>query len=233
MDNRMILEFLAALRENNSLDWMAANKELYKDAKAQFAELVQALITRLSEADTSIAHLNAKDLIFRLNRDTRFSHDKSPYNPSFRAHISSGGRMPIPAGYYINVAPGNIFLGGGLFATQFPEATAKVRDYIVGHGNELQGILEAPAFSAQYQLLGEKLKNVPRRYPADHPQAEYLKHKSWDVEYHMDNAIFEDADSFIRLAVKRFLLMRPFNDFLNVALGGFKMPERKGKGGDK
>jgi uncharacterized protein (TIGR02453 family) len=233
MTNHTILEFLAELRENNSLEWMRMNKKLYKDAEAQFVELVQALITRLSGTDTSIAHLNAKDLIFRLNRDTRFSHDKSPYNPSFRAHISPGGRVPIPVGYYINIAPGNIFLGGGLFATQFPDATAKVRDYITGHGVELQRILQSPKFSALYSLMGEKLKNVPRGYPADHPQAEYLKHKSWNIEYHIDNAAFEDVNGFIDLAVEQFVLMRPFNDFFNKPLTGYKMPERKPKGNDK
>jgi uncharacterized protein (TIGR02453 family) len=113
MNNRTILEFLADLRENNSLEWMTANKKRYDEAKAQFTELVQVLIIRLSETDSSIARLSAKALLFRLNRDTRFSHDKSPYNPSFRAHISPGGRVPIPVGYYINVAPNNIFLGAG------------------------------------------------------------------------------------------------------------------------
>jgi len=229
MDNHRILEFLTALRENNSLTWMAANKKFHKDAEAQFIELVQTLIMRLAESDKSIAHLTAKDLIFRLNRDTRFSHDKSPYNPSFRAHISPGGRVPIPAGYYINVAPRNIFLGGGLFATQFPDATATVRDYIVDKGNELQDILETPKFSAHYSLMGEKLKNVPRGYPVDHPQAEYLKHKSWDVEYHLDDTVFENVDGFVDLAVKQFILMQPFNGFFNKALSGYKMPERKPK----
>jgi uncharacterized protein (TIGR02453 family) len=230
MDNRKILAFLTALRENNSLAWMAANKKYHKEAEAEFIELLQALITRLSDSDKSIAHLAAKDLIFRLNRDTRFSHDKSPYNPSFRAHISPGGRVPIPAGYYINIAPGGIFLGGGLFASQFPDATARVRDYIVENGSELQHILDDAKFSAYYSLLGDKLKNVPRGYPADHPQAEYLKHKSWDVEYHLDDKVFEDASSFIDLAVEQFVLMQPFNNFFNKALKGYKMPERKPKG---
>jgi uncharacterized protein (TIGR02453 family) len=233
MDNSTILEFLTALRVNNSLEWMTANKKWYDEAKTQFAELVQTLITRLSETDRAITHLAAKDLLFRLNRDTRFSHDKSPYNPPFRAHISPGGRVPIPVGYYINVAPNNIFLGGGLFAVQFPDATGRVRDYIVQHGNELERILTAPEISSIYPLLGEKLKNVPRGYPSDHPQAEYLKHKSWDIEYHIDNAAFEDVDGFICLAVEQFILMRPFNDFFNKALAGYKMPERKPTGGGK
>jgi uncharacterized protein (TIGR02453 family) len=233
MDNHTILEFLTALRENNSLEWMSANKKRYDEAKAQFTELVQTLIIRLSETDGSIAHLAAKDLLFRLNRDTRFSHDKSPYNPSFRAHISPGGRVPIPVGYYINVAPDNIFLGGGLFSVQFPDATKQVRDYIVQHGDELERILIAPEISSIYPLVGEKLKNVPRGYPSDHPQAEYLKHKSWDIEYHIDNAVFEDTAGFIGLAVERFILMRPFNDFFNKALAGYKMPERKSPAGGK
>jgi uncharacterized protein (DUF2461 family) len=81
--------------------------------------------------------------------------------------------------------------------------------------------------------VGEKLKNVPRGYPSDHPQAEYLKHKSWDIEYLIDDVIFGDTADFICLAVEQFILMRPFNDFFNRALVGYKMPERKPTGGGK
>jgi len=224
------MDFLSELKAHNSLDWMAANKKRYNEAKAQFAELIQRLIIGLSESDSSIAHLAAKDLIFRLNRDTRFSHDKSPYNPSFRAHISSAGCFPIPVGYYINVTPGNIFLGGGLFAPQFSDATAQVRDYIVLNGGELQDVLKAPEFAANFSLSGEKLKNTPRGYEQNHKYAEYLKHKSWDIEYHIEDIMFSDMDSFVTIAVNKFILMQPFNDFFNKALSGYKMPERKTKG---
>ena len=142
MNTKTILDFLTDLSKNNTKEWMNQNKTAYKDAYNEFADLVQELIVRLSEDDPSIRYLNSRDLIFRLNRDTRFSHDKSPYNPSFRAHISSGGRVPVPVGYFINVTPEDIFLGGGLFASQFSDATGMVRDYIVKHGGELEQILK-------------------------------------------------------------------------------------------
>lgn len=226
MDTQRILSFLDALAQSNSLDWMHAHKADYQAAAEAFTALVQELILRLSEYDPALQNLHAKDLLFRLNRDTRFSKDKSPYTPAFRAHISSAGKLPIPVGDFLCVTPGDIFLGGGLFAPQFTDATRMVRDYISVHGGELLAILNEPAFAASLTLLGEKLKNVPRGYDKDSPVAEYLKHKTWALEYHVERAAFLDAEGFLDLAVKQFRLMRPLNDYLNRALAGWKMPER-------
>lgn len=226
MNTKTILDFLTDLSKNNSKEWMDKNKTFYKDAFNEFADLVQELIVQLSEADPSIRYLNSRDLIFRLNRDTRFSHDKSPYNPSFRAHISSGGRLPVPVGYFINVTPEDIFLGGGLFASQFSDATSMIRDYIVKNGEQLEQILADEDFSKYYSLMGEKLKNVPRGYESNSPYGEFLKHKSWFIENHILPDEFLDAQHFIGIAKERFLLMQSFNDFLNHALVDFKMPTR-------
>ncbi len=226
MNTKIILDFLTDLSKNNAKEWMNQNKAAYKEAYNEFADLVQEFIVQLSEADPSIRYLNSRDLIFRLNRDTRFSHDKSPYNPSFRAHISSGGRVPVPVGYFINVTPEDIFLGGGLFASQFSDATGMVRNYIVKHGSELEQILHDGDFSKYYTLMGEKLKNIPRGYESDAPYGEFLKHKSWFIENHISPDEFLDTQHFIAIAKERFLLMKPFNDFLNRALIDFKMPVR-------
>ena len=130
MPNVLMLDFLADLRENNSLDWMHAHKKRKKEAQNAFLELVQGCIADLAETEPCLAALDAKDLAFRINRDTRFSDDKSPYNPTFRAHISPAGRMPVPVGYFVSVTPGGSFAGGGLFAPHFKDATRMVRDRI-------------------------------------------------------------------------------------------------------
>ena len=70
------------------------------------------------------------------------------------------------------------------------------------------------------------LKNVPRGYDREHPMADYLKFKSWSLEYPVSNPVVEDTEQFLELAVDIFLKMKPFNDYLNQALAGFKMPER-------
>ena len=226
MNNKVILEFLTMLQEDNSLEWMQENKKLYQEAKEKFEGLIQETIVRISAFDDSIAWLKAKDLVFRLNRDTRFSKDKSPYNPSFRSHISSAGRLPIPAGYFICVKPGESILGGGVFATQFPDATTLVRDYLTGHGVEFLDIINNQDFRENFQVFGEKLKNVPRGYDKNHRLAEFLKHKSWALEYALSDAQFADVDGFLDLSVDIFRKMKPFNDYLNRALASFTMPQR-------
>lgn len=227
MNTQLIIEYLSALSENNNREWYHANKEDYKKANAEFEELLQALILKVGEFDGSILHNNPNDLTFKLVRDTRFSHDKSPYNPAFRAHISSKGKLPVPVGYYLMIKPGNqSFLGGGLFADMFKEATAMVRDYIVQHGEEWEGIIHDPEFEKYFTVQGTALKKVPAGYDKDHPQAEYLKFKSWYLEYPLKDEEMNGAEEFLAKAAEIFRIMKPFNDYLNKALAGFRMPER-------
>ena len=177
--------------------------------------------------DGSILHNHPKDLTFKMVRDTRFSHDKSPYNPAFRAHISSQGKLPVPVGYYLMIKPGNqSFLGGGLFADMFKDATAMVRDYIAGNGEEWERIIHDPEFEKYFTVQGTALKNVPAGYEKGHPQAEYLKYKSWYLEYPLKDGELKDAEAFVAKAAELFRVMKPFNDYLNKALAGFRMPER-------
>lgn len=228
MDTGPMMDFLSSLAANNSLDWMHAHKAECKAATRDFETLVGELIIRLAEHDPALLSLRPGDLTFKLNRDTRFSTDKSPYTPAFRAHISPAGKAPVPVGYFLMLTPGHSFLGGGLFASMFTDATAQVRDYIAAHGDELAQISDKLAASGMH-VDGEKLKNVPRGYDAAHPQAEYLKYKSWFLEDGVDDAIVRDGARLTDLAVERFLLMEPFNAYLNKALTGWKMPERPSK----
>jgi len=227
MDVKLILDFLKDLNKNNSMDWMKNNKSYYEQAKGEFEYLILALIKEIKSFDNSIIILPPKDYMFKLNRDTRFSHDKSPYNPSFRAHISRARKLPIPVGYFINIKPNNTFLGGGLFASMFSEATKNIREYILKNEKKFVEIIDAPDFKNNFIVEGEKLKNVPKEYDVRHKLAEYLKYKSWYLENKISDKDFLDQDNFIKVSVKIFKHMKPFNDFLNKALKDFKMPERK------
>lgn len=222
-----MLDYLTNLENNNNQQWYHDNKNQYKAANAEFEQLLQELIVRIGATDESILNLSPKNLTFKLVRDTRYSKDKSPYNPAFRAHISSKGKLPVPVGYYISVSPDNrSFIGGGLFAPMFTEATTMVRDYIAGHGEELAEIISGREFAAAFSVKGAALKNVPRGYDKNHPQAEFLKNKSWYLEYPISDKLILDTDNFLSEAVEKFILMQPFNKYLNKALKEFKMPER-------
>lgn len=227
MNTKPMIDYLSALSRNNNREWYHANKETFKIANAEFEGLLQALMLEIGKFDSSILHNNPKDLTFKLVRDTRFSSDKSPYNPAFRAHISSQGKLPVPVGYYLMIKPGNqSFLGGGLFADMFKDATTMIRDYIVRNGSEWEKIIHEPEFVNHFTVKGTALKNVPAGYEKGHPQAEYLKFKSWYLEYPMMDEEFNDAEAFLTKAVEIFRIMKPFNDYLNKALAGFQMPAR-------
>lgn len=227
MNTQFILNYLAELSANNNREWYHEHKQENKDATVQFEQLVQELIYGIGAFDESVLHNNPKELTFKLVRDTRFSHDKSPYNPSFRAHISSMGKLPIPVGYYIMLKPnGGTFLGGGLFADMFSNATTMVRDYITAHPDEWNEIINNEEFKKYFVVKGTALKNVPAGYDKEHSQAEYLKYKSWYLECFMTDDEVCNATAFIENAVEIFRIMKPFNDYLNKALKDFKMPTR-------
>lgn len=227
MNTQMILDYLTELSANNNREWYHAHKAEYQAANGQFEELIQTLILRIGEFDGSILGHAPRELTFKLVRDTRFSHDKSPYNPAFRAHISSMGKLPIPVGYYLMLKPGGqSFLGGGLFADMFKDATRMVRDYISEHGDEWESVITTPSFQEYFTVSGMSLKNVPAGYEKEHPQAEYLKYKSWYLEYPIQDEELADGRLFLSKAADIFHRMKPFNDYLNRALVGFKMPER-------
>ena len=227
MSMQLILDYLADLSRNNDRPWYHANKERYKQANAVFEQLIGELIAAIGEFDDSIIHNAPKELTFKIVRDTRFSHDKSPYNPTFRAHIAAMGKLPIPVGYYVAIAPGGrSFLGGGLFASLLADATSQIRHHISTNGESLESIINQKNFAEHFTIKGESLKNVPKGYSPEHPQAEYLKYKSWYVEYPIPDKQLADAQNFITQATTLFELMKPFNDYLNSALKGFKMPTR-------
>ena len=227
MNTQFMLDYLSALSINNNREWYHANKDDYKKANTEFEKFLQTLILEIGKFDSSILHNNPKDLTFKMVRDTRFSHDKSPYNPAFRAHISREGKLPVPVGYYLMIKPGDqSFLGGGLFADMFKDATAMIRDYISRNGNEWERIIHQPEFEKYFTVQGTTLKNVPAGYEKEHPQADYLKFKSWYLEYPLKDEEVKNAEIFLVKAVELFQIMKPFNDYLNKALVGFQMPTR-------
>ena len=226
-DLKKAVEYLTDLTNNNDREWYHANKERYKQANTEFEHFISDLIIAIGEYDNSVLHHTPKNLTFKMVRDTRYSHDKSPYNPTFRAHISSMGKLPIPVGYYITIAPGNrSFIGGGLFASMFKDATTMIRDYITANGTELEAIVSEKAFAEHFVVKGEALRNVPKGYDPAHPQADYLKNKSWYLEYPVSNEEVTDGNRFVAQAALLFSYMKPFNDYLNTALKEFTMPSR-------
>lgn len=222
-----IIKYLSELEMNNEREWYHSHKDELHAANTDFEKIIESLIAKISEFDPSVLGLEPKSLTFKLVRDTRFSNDKSPYNPTFRCHISSKGKLPIPVGYFIYISPSDrSFLGGGLFADMFKDATKMIRDYLLANADEFLSIINDPTFKELFTVRGEALKKVPADYPSDLPISEYLKYKSWFIEYNFSDDLLVDDNVFVEYSAKVFKAMKPFNDFLNRALVDFKMPTR-------
>lgn len=215
METQKILIFLDQLKKNNQKAWMDENKKQYEEAKKIFEEVIQQLIANISQFDADIAGMEAKQCIFRINRDIRFSPDKTPYKINFGASMQKGGKKSQASGYYIHIQPeGESFLAGGMYMPT-ADILAKVRQEIDYNGAEFRKIIESENFKKQFGgLEGEKLKTAPKGYPKDHPDLDLLKFKSY-IAWHK----FKDeevlAENFISKAIEVCKALKPFNDFLN------------------
>lgn len=214
---RSYLKFLSQLAENNSKEWMDANKKWYQDTRAEFLEDVEVFLKQLSELEPEFSTFKPKECVFRQNRDIRFSANKNPYKLNFGAYFSPGGKKSDGPGYYVQVQPGNSFFGGGIWMPP-SDVLKKIRKEIDYSGAELEKIESESEFKKLFgEISGEKLKTSPRDYEADHPYIEYLKLKSFTVTRPISD---KDVDSgnYINLAMEGFRKMKPFNDFLSQAI---------------
>src|SRR6266436_6635690 len=109
------LRFLKDLKKNNNKAWFDSHRKQFEDAKKDFSDFNQTVIDKHSKKDKSIKELSSKNCLFRINRDIRFSKDKSPYKTNLGASINPGGKKSVLAGYYFHCEPGQSFVGGGLW----------------------------------------------------------------------------------------------------------------------
>lgn len=212
------LAFLKDLRRNNNKDWMHANKPAYQASRSEFIDFAHEVILKMTPIDTGLLGLEPKQCIFRINRDIRFSKDKSPYKINFGMFLSEGGKKSGKAGYYFHLEPGdNSFIAGGIYAPD-PDNLAKVRQEIDYNAAELKKIVDQKKFKSLFgSLQGESLKRAPKGYQEDHPNIDLLKLKSFIVLHKVTDkeiADWSDADKCIEV----FEQIKPLNDYFNVAI---------------
>lgn len=212
-----ILNFLGKLSMNNNQEWFHANKISYENCRKEFEKITEALITSIRSFDKTVGNPEPKNCIFRIYRDVRFSHDKTPYKTNFGCFIASGGRKSAMAGYYLHLDPDASFLGGGIYLPQ-PEVLKKLRNGVLQHVGEFKKIIHSKNFIQYFNKIeGEKLKKTPKDFPSDWPDADLLKFKSYTIFHPLTEDILESKDA-MNYFVKVFKQMLPFNAFLNKAL---------------
>ncbi|MBN2665597.1 MAG: DUF2461 domain-containing protein, partial [Bacteroidales bacterium] len=146
------LDFLTDLKYNNERDWFNANRKRYNEAKAEYESFVQALIVKIVDFDPILKGLEAKNCMYRINRDIRFSPDKTIYKTHLGAFIVKGGKKNGHrfAGYYIHIEPGNnSMIAGGAYMPPMPWLTS-IRNNIDEKGKSFLKIINDPEFRAVF-----------------------------------------------------------------------------------
>lgn len=215
---KTVLEFLKGLKENNTREWFEENRKGYENAKADFEKMLNGLIPEIYSFDPEIGILSARDCVFRIYRDVRFSKDKSPYKTNMGGYICKGGRKGMYAGYYVHIEPGSSMLAGGLYMPP-PEVLKKARQEVYYHSEEFKGILNDKVFKKTFRVMEEdKLSRPPKDFPADFVDIDLLKYRSYTVMHPMsdETLLSKNVQDYV---VKVFKVMQPFNGFLNRGLG--------------
>ncbi|OFX83319.1 MAG: hypothetical protein A2W99_12085 [Bacteroidetes bacterium GWF2_33_16] len=218
MLSQNLLQFLYDLRDNNNRDWFHDNNARYQIAKKEFEQFIALVIMEISQFDPSIKNVNPKDCIFRINRDIRFSNNKSPYKTNIGGFIVPGGRNAGYAGYYIHIEPENCFLAGGIYMPPADRLKA-VRTEIYENTDQFKEIIYKKEFVKQFgELMTEdKLKQPPKGFPKDFPEIDLLKYKHYSVSKAISEKMIV-SKTYLKETIETFRIMYPFIQFINEAI---------------
>jgi len=212
-----VLNFLSELRENNNKEWFDQNRDRYEKSRKKVLFLTEVVIHEISKFDPEISNLQAKDCVFRIFRDVRFSNDKTPYKINMGSFIARGGRKGMGAGYYFHIEPGGSFVGGGSYCPPAEHLKA-LRTEIFDHPEEFKQLITTDSFKKTYpEMYEDKLKTAPKGFPKDFPEIDLLKYKS----YAFTSRIADEAvagENYLGNIVNAFKELAPINRFLNTAI---------------
>lgn len=187
MHIRDLTQFLAELSENNNRAWFVMNKPRYDILRAEFLELVTELIAGIAKFDPAVAGCNPKKALFRINRDMRFSHDKSPYKTTFSAAITASGlKKPSQGGgpaYYFHIdAKSTLLVAGGEYMPPADRLRA-IRQHVIADAAGFGKLLKNKKLNQTFGGLQQegKLTRPPKGFDADAPHIEYIKLKNFIV----------------------------------------------------
>ena len=213
------LKFLKDLEKNNNKSWFEEHRKKYETAKTDFHFFIDVLIKKIAAFDKPIGELAAKNCTFRINRDVRFSKNKSPYKNNMAGYFNKAGKKGIGAGYYFHLQPGKSFAAAGIWMPE-PAVLANIRQEIDYNFEEWKKMINSSSFKKNFPgglEGGESLSKPPKGYDSSNPVIHYIKMKSFVVR-----KSFTDTSIMSKTAVadiaNTFKALKPMIDFFNRAV---------------
>jgi len=211
-------KFLGDLEINNNRDWFNENKIRFKeDVELPFEKFISDLIEALKKLNPNL-NISAKDAIFRIYRDIRFSKDKTPYKIHMSAIISQGARKDYTSpGMYIELKANEIRLYFGVYEPD-SKSLLKLRTYIADHTTELNKLISSTKFKDTFgEIKGEKSKVIPKEFKAIGEQQNLIYNKA----FYFFTVLEENwiaSSKLVNEVIRVYKLAQPINDFLAEAL---------------
>lgn len=217
MITKNYVTFFNGLEKNNNKDWFHANKSAYEnDVKKPFLALLDQLIPEIKQLEPEISH-NPKDALFRINRDIRFSKDKTPYNTLLKAGFSAGGKKSVLPGFYLGISAEKIHIGGGVFNLK-GEDLKNIRTLIADDTEEFVKIVNDPTFLSNFTALkGEQAKRLDKTYQPVLEKTPYIANKQFYAMREISLTDYLNSNQLPEVIMDSFKTIHPLNQFLKVA----------------
>jgi len=197
---------------------MDANRDWYQQIRKEYLLFAQAMIDMYATIEPDFSNKKPADVIFRINRDIRFSKDKSPYKNWMSVYLAPSGKNRELIGPYIHIQPGNqSFFGAGLWTPQSWVLRA-FREYVAVHYKKFSRILwdkKLLDFFGKLEL--KSLKTSPKGFAKNHPALEYLQYTSFVFQHPISDAELL-SDKFLDICRISMQSQLEFNRFINVAI---------------
>ncbi|MEO9476034.1 MAG: DUF2461 domain-containing protein [Cyclobacteriaceae bacterium] len=207
-------EFFTELKNNNNKEWFHANKKRYEQSvKEPFHLLIETLIAPIQSIDPAIPD-TVREILMRINRDIRFSKDKTPYNNMMKANFTPEGRKSGNPGFYLGISASDVHMGGGLYQASSADLK-KIRRFMVSNIEMCKQVFESKKVKEAFgDVKGEKAKRIDKELSLHVAELPILQNKQF---FYMKKVAIEDflkvdqvqmiTDHFITASeVHRFLM---------------------------
>jgi uncharacterized protein (TIGR02453 family) len=204
-------KFLKDLRKHNNREWFTTNKKDYEQVRSGILSLMDDMEAGLNSSDVI-----DKKKIFRINRDVRFSKDKSPYKHNFSGYFGRSGASRRGA-YYFSIEPGNTVVGGGFYGPE-KDDLLRIRKEFESDGQTIEKIVNDKNFIKHFGILqGDGVATAPRDFDKNHPNIKWIRMKQF---YAFRNFTDQEvlSDNFIPEVLSTFGAIRPFFDYMSDVL---------------
>ena len=210
------LPFFRELGANNHKDWFDQNRDRYAQiVREPFKDFVRKVIDKVKEIDPAFDGLEPKDCIFRINRDIRFSKDKTPYKTQVSAVVAPEGKKSRAInGVYFEFSPEHVRIYGGIYDLD-KDSLLFVREGIADNLEKFRKLYSNKSFKSTFgEILGEKNKIIPKHLKEAATQEPLIFNKQW---YFYRELPAEDVyrDDLLEVIIESYKVARPIEQYLN------------------